>query len=92
MEYAAHNIRVNAVHPSIVQTAMVKGSENFVDAMVAATPLQRAASLDDVARVVMFLSSEEGAFLTGLDVPVDGGFTELGTYMNVWRRATGKGE
>jgi NAD(P)-dependent dehydrogenase (short-subunit alcohol dehydrogenase family) len=74
-----------------VETAMVEGSEKFVDAMVAATPLARAASLDDVARVVMFLSSEEGAFLTGLDLPVDGGFTELGTYMNVWRRATGKG-
>ena len=90
MEYAAHNIRVNAVHPSIVETAMVKGSEKFVDAMVAATPLARAASLEDVARVVMFLASEEGAFLTGLDLPVDGGFTELGTYLSVWRRATGR--
>jgi len=90
MEYAAHNIRVNAVHPSIVETAMVKGSEKFVDAMVAATPLQRAASLADVAHVVMFLASEEGAFLTGLDLPVDGGFTELGTYLSVWRRATGR--
>jgi hypothetical protein len=28
--------------------------------------------------------------LTGLDLPVDGGFTELGTYRQVWRRATGK--
>jgi 3alpha(or 20beta)-hydroxysteroid dehydrogenase len=90
MEYAAHNIRVNAVHPSVVKTAMVKGSETFVDAMVAATPLARAASLEDVARVVMFLASEEGAFLTGLDLPVDGGFSELGTYLSVWRRATGR--
>ncbi len=90
MEYAAHNIRVNAVHPSVVETAMVKGSEKFVDAMVAATPLARAASLADIARVVMFLASEEGAFLTGLDLPVDGGFSELGTYLSVWRRATGR--
>jgi 3alpha(or 20beta)-hydroxysteroid dehydrogenase len=91
MEYAPFNIRVNAVHPSILDTAMVAGSKNFLDAMVAATPLQRAASLDDVAHAVMFLASEQAAFLTGLDLPVDGGFTELATYRAVWRNATERG-
>jgi 3alpha(or 20beta)-hydroxysteroid dehydrogenase len=90
MEYAEHNIRVNAVHPSIVETAMVEGSEKFVEAMVSVTPLERGASLEDVARAVMFLSSDDASFLTGIDLPVDGGFTELGVYRTVWRRATGR--
>jgi 3alpha(or 20beta)-hydroxysteroid dehydrogenase len=91
MDYAEVNIRVNAVHPSILETHMTAGSQSFVDAMVAATPLGRAASVEDIAQAVMFLASEQAAFLTGIDLPVDGGFTELGVYRTVWRRATGKG-
>ena len=90
MEYAEHNIRVNAVHPSILETHMTAGSQSFIDAMVSVTPLQRGASVEDVAHAVMFLASEEAAFLTGIDLPVDGGFTALGVYRTVWRRATGR--
>jgi len=90
MEYARWKVRVNAVHPSIVPTPMVAGSTNFVDAMEYMTPMGRSASLEDVANAVMFLASDEASYLTGLDLPVDGGFTELGTYGQVWRRATGR--
>jgi 3alpha(or 20beta)-hydroxysteroid dehydrogenase len=91
MEYADARIRVNAVHPSIVPTPMVSGSANFVEAMEHVTPLARSASLEDVAQAVMFLASDEAGYLTGIDLPVDGGFTELGTYRQVWLRATGRG-
>ncbi len=90
MEYAPWNIRVNAVHPSIVRTPMVAGADNFVAAMESMTPLARSATLEDVANAVMFLASDASSYLTGIDLPVDGGFTELGTYRQVWRRATGK--
>jgi len=90
MEYAPHNIRVNAVHPSILETHMTAGSQNFIDAMVSMTPLGRGAGVEDVAHAVMFLASDEAAFLTGIDLPVDGGFTELGVYRTAWARATGK--
>jgi len=90
MEYAPWNIRVNAVHPSILKTAMTAGSDNFVEAMESMTPMARSATVEDVAHAVMFLASEEAGYLTGLDLPVDGGFTELGTYRRVWMRATGK--
>jgi 3alpha(or 20beta)-hydroxysteroid dehydrogenase len=90
MEYAPWNIRVNAVHPSILRTAMTAGSDSFVDAMVGMTPLARAASVEDVAYAVMYLASEEAAYLTGIDLPVDGGFTGIGTYRAVWARATGR--
>ncbi len=90
MEYAGWNIRVNAVHPSIVRTPMVEGADKFVEAMEHVTALERSASLEDVAHAVMFLAGEEAGYLTGLDLPVDGGFTELGVYRQVWRRATGR--
>ena len=92
MEYAPCNIRVNAVHPSIVPTPMVAGAANFVEAMEQMTPMGRGASLADVANAVLFLASEEASFLTGRDLPVDGGFTELGTYAQGRRRATGQGQ
>ncbi len=90
MEYADWNIRVNAVHPSIVPTPMVEGADKFVEAMEHVTALERSASLDDVANAVMFLASDAAGYLTGIDLPVDGGFTELGVYRQVWRRATGR--
>jgi NAD(P)-dependent dehydrogenase (short-subunit alcohol dehydrogenase family) len=90
MEYADWNIRVNAVHPSIVPTPMVAGADKFVEAMEHVTALERSASLDDVAQAVMFLASDAAGYLTGIDLPVDGGFTELGVYRQVWRRATGR--
>ena len=90
MEYADWNIRVNAVHPSIVPTAMVEGADAFVEAMEYVTALKRSASLEDLAHAVTFLASDQAGYLTGLDLPVDGGFTELGVYRQVWRRATGK--
>ena len=89
MEYADWNIRVNAVHPSIVPTPMVEDADAFVEAMESVTALKRSASLEDVAHAVMFLASDEAGYLTGLDLPIDGGFTELGVYRQVWRRATG---
>ena len=92
MEFAPWKIRVNAVHPSILRTAMVAGSDSFVAAMEHMTPLARCASLEDVAHAVMFLASDEAAYLTGIDLPVDGGFTELGVYRETWLRATARNE
>ncbi len=90
MEYAEWGIRVNAVHPGIVVTPMVEGSDAFVEAMTEVTALDRAATAEDVARCVVFLASEEAGYLTGIDLPVDGGFTALGVYREVWKKAIRK--
>jgi NAD(P)-dependent dehydrogenase (short-subunit alcohol dehydrogenase family) len=88
MDYAKWNIRVNAVHPGIVETPMVEGSDAFVRAMTDMTALGRPATVEDVAQCVMFLASDAASYLTGLDIPVDGGFTAFGAYRRVWQQAT----
>ena len=90
MEYADWNIRVNAVHPGIVKTPMVEGSDAFVEAMTDVTALARPATAEDVAQCVAFLASDEAKYLTGIDLPVDGGFTAVGVYREVWQRAIRK--
>jgi len=87
MEYADWGIRVNAVHPGIVKTPMVEGSDAFVEAMTHVTALNRPATAEDVARCVVFLAGDDARYLTGIDLPVDGGFTALGVYREVWKRA-----
>jgi 3-oxoacyl-[acyl-carrier protein] reductase len=73
-ELGPHGIRVNAVAPGVIATDLVAGkSEAVVDRVVAATPLGRLGTADDVAGVITFLLSDAAAFLTGQVIRVDGG-------------------
>jgi 3alpha(or 20beta)-hydroxysteroid dehydrogenase len=84
-ELAEWNIRSNAVHPGIVQTPMVEQSPDFVAAMTRLTPLGRTGQSEDVASVVLFLASDAARFITGADIPADGGLVDLGMYSAVVR-------
>lgn len=86
MEFAAWNIRVNAIHPGIVETPMVSGAPDFMQTMEEMTVFKRSASCEEVAAIALFLVSEESRYLTGLDIPVDAGFTDLGIYHQVITR------
>lgn len=90
MEFAPWKIRCNAVHPGIVLTDMVGESGDFVEAMTWMSPLARPATAEDVAKVVLFLVSEDSGYITGHDVPVDGGFTDAGAYRQVLQRVMSK--
>jgi 3-oxoacyl-[acyl-carrier protein] reductase len=69
-------VTVNAVCPGLVETEMTAGlSPEQRNVMVNATPLRRAATPEDVARVVRFLMSEEASYVSGAVIPVDGGLT-----------------
>jgi NAD(P)-dependent dehydrogenase (short-subunit alcohol dehydrogenase family) len=73
VEYAARNVRVNAVAPGLVGTGMAAGVDE--DAFAAAHPIGRAGRADEIAEVVAWLLELAPAFLTGAVIPVDGGLT-----------------
>ncbi len=80
METARHNIRVNAVNPVAADTGFMKGAmgvdsldEQATAQLVASIPRGRLAQPKDVAAAVTYLASEDGDFLTGTAINVDGG-------------------
>ncbi len=87
MEFAPWNIRVNAVHPGLVDTPLVNESDDFFEAMAWMTPMQRAATPEEIANVVGFLASDEASYMTSADITVDGGFADSGAYRQVLLRA-----
>ena len=75
-EYGSRGIRVNIVHPGFIETPMTANAPGAMrDAQLELTPLERFGSPDEVARVVVFLLSDAAAYVTGAEIPVDGGAT-----------------
>lgn len=78
VEYGKDKIRVNSVHPGIIETPMT--AESFKDALPfykTFTQLPYFGQPEDVAYGVLFLASEESKFMTGAELVIDGGWTAI---------------
>jgi len=79
MELGPRQIRVNAVHPGYIQTPMTASAPvPFLAANEALTPLGRGGRPEEVAELMVFLMSDESRFVTGAEIPIDGGQTSGG--------------
>jgi 3-oxoacyl-[acyl-carrier protein] reductase len=73
-ELGSRGITVNAVAPGFIETEMTDAlPEGVRSALLERIPLGRLGSVDDVARVVRFLASDDAAYVTGQVIPVNGG-------------------
>jgi NAD(P)-dependent dehydrogenase (short-subunit alcohol dehydrogenase family) len=78
VQYGPEKIRVNSVHPGIINTQMIdiipQGMRQGFGAMV---PLRREGTVGDVANLVLFLASDDSSYCTGAEFIVDGGLTAI---------------
>jgi 3alpha(or 20beta)-hydroxysteroid dehydrogenase len=78
IELGPHGIRVNSVHPGVIDTPMnlAPDVQNVdFDRIVGRLPLPRKGTSEDIARLVLFLCSDDSAYSTGSEFTADGGFT-----------------
>ena len=76
LELARYGIRVNSIHPGVIDTPMVATTTpRGTTRMVRATPMRRIGEPEEIARVALFLACDESSYMTGAHVPVDGGVT-----------------
>ncbi len=76
VDLAPRGIRVNSVHPGPIETEMraVRSPEENTRRL-AAVPMKRMATADEVARLVLYLLADESAYVTGAEVAIDGGWS-----------------
>lgn len=76
-ELAQYNIRVNAIHPGLVETPMIEqfmGDPAAVDAMLGPTLIRRVGKPEEISYAVLYLASDESPYMTGSTLTVDGGY------------------
>jgi 2-keto-3-deoxy-L-fuconate dehydrogenase len=85
-DYLVHNIRCNCISPARVHTPFVDGylrrnypgkEQEMFEKLEKSQPIGRMAQPEEIAALALFLCSEEAAFITGSDYPIDGGFLNL---------------
>lgn len=79
MELAPKGIRTNVIHPGLIDTPLMDDANPvFVKAHLSMTPVDRAGHAEEVAPLVVYLLSDESAYVNGAEITIDGGFTVHG--------------
>jgi NAD(P)-dependent dehydrogenase (short-subunit alcohol dehydrogenase family) len=87
-DYAQHGVRVVSISPARVHTPFVDGylaanypgrDQEMFDTLAATQPIGRMGTPQEIADLALYLCSDEAAFATGTDYPIDGGFLRLNT-------------
>src|SRR5690606_26731609 len=87
-DYIAHGIRCNCISPARVHTSFVDGflkanypgrEQEMFGKLSATQPIGRMGKPVEIAALALYLCSDEAAFVTGCDYPIDGGFVRLNT-------------
>ncbi|MEN2451548.1 SDR family oxidoreductase, partial [Bacillus sp. JR_15] len=78
-ELSPYNIRVNSVHPGVINTPMIqqKDVKEAVDEFAKQIPMRRIAEVEEVSNMVCFLASDEASYSTGSEFVIDGGITAI---------------
>jgi len=85
-DYIGYHIRCNCISPARVHTPFVDGfvqknypgkEQETLERLSKAQPIGRMAKPEEVAALALFLCSDEAAFITGVDYPIDGGFVNI---------------
>ncbi len=80
VQYAKDGIRVNSVHPGIMPamlTSKMTADPEVRKSLLAGVPMQREGRIEEVAYANLFLASDEASYITGVELPVDGGFVAM---------------
>ncbi|UUX35453.1 glucose 1-dehydrogenase [Fundicoccus culcitae] len=77
LEFAEDNIRVNSVHPGLIETPLLaeEGNASYIEEQLKEIPLKRTAKPEEVTNLVLFLVSDESSYSTGSEFVIDGGLT-----------------
>lgn len=82
-ELVTRGIRVNAISPGPIDTPIFDkvglgdGRDGFVAQMEASNPMKRIGRPEEIARAVLFFGSDDASFITGVDLPIDGGVSSF---------------
>lgn len=80
VQFAKDKIRVNSVHPGVMppmRTSKMTANPEVRKGLLAGVPMGRAGRVEEVAYANLFLASDEASYITGVELPVDGGFVAV---------------
>jgi 3alpha(or 20beta)-hydroxysteroid dehydrogenase len=80
LEFSAWNVRVNSIHPGLIDDTgfFRSGGEAFAHAAAGAIPMHRQGTPKECAELVLFLASDEASFISGAEIAIDGGYIAAG--------------